>query len=69
MRRLANATKGNRCATTINHKRSTVGGGGLGGAVIVITESFTLWYYVAANEKTMLDMTMAMHAKAMGVDT
>ena len=51
LHRLANGTRGNRCNTTINHNRSTVGGGGVGGADIVITEILTMWYCVAANKK------------------
>ena len=68
LHRLANGTKGNRSTTTINHNRSTVGGGGLGGAVILITE---ILHYVAlcgCERKNNARLIMAMHVKAMWVD-
>ena len=68
LHRLANATKGNRCTTTINHNRSTVGGGGLGGAVIVITEILHFVVLCGCERKNNARLIMAMYVKAMWVD-
>ena len=55
LHRLANGTKGNRSTATINHNRSTVGGGGVGGAVIVITEILHYVVLCGYERKNMLD--------------
>ena len=49
--RLSNATKENRCKTTINHNRATVGGGGMGGVGVIIMQMLHLVVLIVLRTK------------------